>query len=330
MSGVTLRSAALPAALPLVERRPADHCQPSSRFSTSARAASAASGWTSLARRHAATRCSPASTCRSAGRPSAPLVILSTASPAPRTVSTFSAWRACCSTAAARPAAQPARRGAVAAALPAALLCRPQPGFPRSAGAPARGRLRRTAWSQSAIRWAARCCSNIWARKGPRPPLQAAATVCAPIDLAVTCRHMMRPRNRLYHRYILGDDEGRGDGRGRGRSRRPSAPPSSGRDPSGNTTTPSSPRATASPARRTTTSAAGRRATWPPSASRRWCWRALDDPWIPGALYRAMIGRGTGRSRRCCPRREAMSASMARGSRQPWSDLAVARFFEHG
>ena len=39
--------------------------------------------------------------------------------------------------------------------------------------------------------------------EGQSSPLRAAATVSAPIDLAVTCRHMMRLRNRLYHRYIL-------------------------------------------------------------------------------------------------------------------------------
>ena len=40
--------------------------------------------------------------------------------------------------------------------------------------------------------------------EGAASPLKAAASVCAPIDLAVTCRYMMRPRNRLYHHHILG------------------------------------------------------------------------------------------------------------------------------
>jgi predicted alpha/beta-fold hydrolase len=35
--------------------------------------------------------------------------------------------------------------------------------------------------------------------------LRAAATICAPLDLAQTCEHMMRPRNFLYHTYILND-----------------------------------------------------------------------------------------------------------------------------
>src|SRR5262249_2452768 len=38
--------------------------------------------------------------------------------------------------------------------------------------------------------------------EGTAAPLVAAATVSAPIDLADTCRHMMRPRNRLYHRHL--------------------------------------------------------------------------------------------------------------------------------
>ncbi len=35
--------------------------------------------------------------------------------------------------------------------------------------------------------------------------LRAAATICAPLDLVQTCEHMLRPRNWLYHSYILAD-----------------------------------------------------------------------------------------------------------------------------
>lgn len=35
--------------------------------------------------------------------------------------------------------------------------------------------------------------------------LRAAATICAPLDLAQTCAHMLKPRNWLYHSYILND-----------------------------------------------------------------------------------------------------------------------------
>ena len=40
--------------------------------------------------------------------------------------------------------------------------------------------------------------------EGRACPLVAAASVSAPIDLSLTCRNMMRPRNTLYHRHILG------------------------------------------------------------------------------------------------------------------------------
>ena len=39
--------------------------------------------------------------------------------------------------------------------------------------------------------------------EGSFSPLRAAATICAPLDLMCTCKHMMRPRNWLYHLYIL-------------------------------------------------------------------------------------------------------------------------------
>ncbi len=41
--------------------------------------------------------------------------------------------------------------------------------------------------------------------EGSFSPLRAAATICAPLDLAQTCEHMLRPRNWLYHNYILTD-----------------------------------------------------------------------------------------------------------------------------
>lgn len=38
---------------------------------------------------------------------------------------------------------------------------------------------------------------------GSFSPLRAAATICAPIDLKSTGLHMMRPRNWIYHTYVL-------------------------------------------------------------------------------------------------------------------------------
>lgn len=41
--------------------------------------------------------------------------------------------------------------------------------------------------------------------EGAFSPLRAAATICAPLDLAFTADHMLRRRNWLYHNYILTD-----------------------------------------------------------------------------------------------------------------------------
>ena len=41
--------------------------------------------------------------------------------------------------------------------------------------------------------------------EGATTPLRAAASVSAPIDLSVTSRCMLRPRNSLYHRHLLGE-----------------------------------------------------------------------------------------------------------------------------
>ncbi len=50
--------------------------------------------------------------------------------------------------------------------------------------------------------------------EGAASPLIGAASVCTPIDLSVTCQYMLRPRNRFYHRYILGQmkDEATAEG----------------------------------------------------------------------------------------------------------------------
>lgn len=39
--------------------------------------------------------------------------------------------------------------------------------------------------------------------EGGAGPVRAAATVCSPIDLSATCRHMLLARNRFYHGYII-------------------------------------------------------------------------------------------------------------------------------
>lgn len=50
--------------------------------------------------------------------------------------------------------------------------------------------------------------------EGESAPLIGAAAVCTPIDLSATCQNMLRPRNRFYHRYILGQMKAEATGAG--------------------------------------------------------------------------------------------------------------------
>ena len=56
---------------------------------------------------------------------------------------------------------------------------------------------------------------------------------------------------------------------------------------------------------------------------------ALDDPWIPGALYRGYDWASNTSLRPLLPDSGGHVGFHGTGSRQPWSDLAVARFLEH-
>jgi uncharacterized protein len=164
--------------------------------------------------------------------------------------------------------------------------------------------------------------------EGTASPLAAAATISAPIDLAVTCRFMMRPRNRLYHRYILDHMkvEATGDG------------------------------AIVSIAERT--AIMGAASVWDYddvfiaprygyASAQDYYERcrptrfmagiriptlilgALDDPWIPGALYKDYDWASNRSLMPVLPNHGGHVGFHDTGSRQPWSDLIVARFFEH-
>ena len=163
--------------------------------------------------------------------------------------------------------------------------------------------------------------------EGKAAPLLAAASVSAPIDLAVTCRHMMRRRNRLYHRYIL--DQMKVEATGEG--------------------------AVVSAAERA--AILGSRTVWDyddvfiaprygfASAEDYYercrptrfmggigiptlVLAALDDPWIPGTLYRAYDWAANPSLTPLLPEHGGHVGFHGIGNRQPWSDLAVARFFE--
>ncbi len=183
-----------------------------------------------------------------------------------------------------RAAAQPARRRPIASDLRGPIRCRSQSGFPRAAGEPA---FRADAgWRRrlQAIRWVVRCCSNISAKWAAPHRSAAAATICAPIDLSATCRRMMSARNAFYHRHILGMMKIEATAPGQPSPRR-SGRPSWDHARCGTTTRFLSHPVTVLPGRRTTTNAASRFVSWAASGCRRSCWGALDDPWIPGALY---------------------------------------------
>ncbi len=163
--------------------------------------------------------------------------------------------------------------------------------------------------------------------EGEAGPLGAAATVCAPIDLSATCRRMLQVRNLAYHRHILGLMKLEATAEG----------------------------AAVSVAERA--AILGSRSVWEYDevfiAPRHGfggaedyyerckpiafmaairvptlVLAALDDPWIPGVLYSGYDWAGNGALTPLLPARGGHVGFHGAGSREPWSDEAVARFFE--
>jgi predicted alpha/beta-fold hydrolase len=165
--------------------------------------------------------------------------------------------------------------------------------------------------------------------EGVASPLAAAATVSAPIDLAVACRHMMRLRNRLYHRYILDLMKAEATGAGAIVSAAERAAIMGARTVWDYDDVFIAPRYGFASAEdyyercRPTRFMAGIRV---PTL----VMSALDDPWIPGALYREYDWASNASLKPLLPDSGGHVGFHGAGSRQPWSDLAVARFFEHG
>ena len=165
--------------------------------------------------------------------------------------------------------------------------------------------------------------------EGTRTPLSAAASVSAPIDLAATCASMMRPRNRLYHGYLLGQMKREATGEG----------------------------ARLSPAERAAILGscsireyddrfiAPRHGFGGADDYYRRCrplafmadirvptliLAALDDPWIPGTLYSGYDWASNKALAPLLPSRGGHVGFHGARDRRPWSDIAVTRFFEHG
>ncbi len=163
--------------------------------------------------------------------------------------------------------------------------------------------------------------------EGAASPLAAAATVCAPIDLAVTCRYMMRPRNLLYHRYIieLMKREATGEGAVLSDAEREAilrsrtvweyddvfiAPRYGFADAADYYERCKPVRFMAGIRVPTLVLAAG------------------DDPWIPSALYQGYDWAGNPALRPLLPESGGHVGFHGADGEQPWSDLAIARFFD--
>jgi predicted alpha/beta-fold hydrolase len=153
--------------------------------------------------------------------------------------------------------------------------------------------------------------------------------VCAPIDLSVTCRNMMRPRNWLYHRYILGQMKVEATG------------------------------GAAALTSEERSAVMGSRTVWdyddrfiaprygfggaedyyercrptrfmPAIRVPTLVLAALDDPWIPGALYEGYDWAG---NRALAPLLAAHGGHVGfhgDGDPQPFSDRVIADFFDRG
>jgi uncharacterized protein len=164
--------------------------------------------------------------------------------------------------------------------------------------------------------------------EGSTAPLVAAASVSAPIDLAATCRSMLRPRNVLYHRYLLGQmkREATGEGAALSNAERQAI--------LGSRTIREYDELFIAPRH----GFAGADDYYERCKPVRFLsgirvptlvLAAFDDPWIPGALYRDYDW----------PANEALMPVLSphgghvgfhgAGDRRPWSDLAIMRFLAH-
>ena len=164
--------------------------------------------------------------------------------------------------------------------------------------------------------------------EGAASPLKAAASVCAPIDLAITCRNMMRPRNRLYHHHLLSQMkiEATGDGAVLSAAERDAImksltvweyddvfiAPRYGFGSAENYYERCKPLGFMGGIRVPTLMLA-----------------AGDDPWIPEALYRGYDWAANKALVPLLPERGGHVGFHGADCDQPWSDIAVARFFAH-
>jgi Predicted hydrolase of the alpha/beta-hydrolase fold len=165
--------------------------------------------------------------------------------------------------------------------------------------------------------------------EGEAAPLLAAATVCAPIDLSVTCSRMLQRRNFIYHRHILALMKVEATAAGAAITAEERSAILGSRSIWEYDEAFIAPRhgfagaedyyERCKPVRfmggiRVPTLALG----------------ALDDPWIPGVLYSSYDWAGNKALTPLLPTRGGHVGFHGAGSRQPWSDEAIMRFFERG
>jgi predicted alpha/beta-fold hydrolase len=165
--------------------------------------------------------------------------------------------------------------------------------------------------------------------EGSHTPLKAAATVSAPIDLAATCQRMMRPRNVVYHGYLLRQMKREATGQGAALSAAERAAilgSGSIREYDDHFIAPRHGFVGADDYYercRPIGFMAGIRVPTLVLAS-------LDDPWIPGALYGGYDWRANKSLMPLLTSRGGHVGFHGVNDKRPWSDRAVARFFEHG
>ena len=165
--------------------------------------------------------------------------------------------------------------------------------------------------------------------EGEAAPLRAAATVCAPIDLSVTCRRMLQRRNTFYHRHILAQMKAEATAAGAAITAEERSAILGSRSVWEYDEVFIAPRhgfagaedyyERCKPVRfmggiRVPTLVLG----------------ALDDPWIPGALYSSYDWAANKALLPLLPTRGGHVGFHGAGSRYPWSDEAIVRFFERG
>ncbi len=165
--------------------------------------------------------------------------------------------------------------------------------------------------------------------EGANAPLVAAAAVSAPIDLSATCARMMRPRNTFYHRFLLRQMKSEATGEGAVLSREERAAIL------GSATIWDYDEVFIAPRH----GFAGAEDYYERCKPVRFMGAirtptlvlaAMDDPWIPGALYGGYDWAANRMLQHLLPEGGGHVGFHGQGGAEPWSDMVVARFFDDG